>query len=119
MGLCRSPRLPPRNCSRTFLSTHRSITFELTTPTGAAIISTLGTSFGPLPQMKVDRIAYGAGDRDFPGQPNVLRLMIGERVSAYEEDTSIVIETNIDDMNPQVYDYLIGKLMAEAPRTST
>ncbi len=87
--------------------------FELTTPTGAVIISTLGSSFGPLPPMKVDRIAYGAGDKDFPGQPNVLRLMIGEAVTGHDEDTSFVIETNIDDMNPQVYDYLIEKLMQQ------
>lgn len=85
--------------------------FELTTPTGAVLISTLGSSFGPLPPMRVDRVAYGAGDKDFPGRPNVLRLMIGELVADYEEDASLVIETNIDDMNPQVYDYLIEKLM--------
>lgn len=89
-----------------------SITFELTTPTGAAIISTLASSFGPLPQMTMNRIAYGAGNKDIPGQPNVLRLMIGEPVSAYEEDTSIVIESNIDDMNPQIYGHLIDTLMA-------
>ncbi len=88
-----------------------STPFELTTPTGAAIISTLGTSFGLLPMMKVGRIAYGAGGKDFPGTPNVLRLLIGEPVVSYDEDTSLVIETNIDDMIPQVYDYLIGRLM--------
>ena len=90
-----------------------SITFELTTPTGAAIISTLASSFGPLPQMTMNRIAYGAGNKDIPGQPNVLRLMIGEPVSAYEEDTSIVIESNIDDMNPQIYGHLIDTLMSK------
>lgn len=90
-----------------------SITLELTTPTGAAIISTLAASFGPLPQMAIRRIAYGAGNKDIPGQPNVLRLMIGEPVSAYEEDTSIVIESNIDDMNPQIYGHLIDTLMAK------
>ncbi len=89
-----------------------SITFELTTPTGAAIISTLATFFGPLPQMKVRAIAYGAGNKDFPGQPNVLRLMIGELFPAYDEDTSMLIETNIDDMNPQLYDHVIEKLLA-------
>jgi len=87
--------------------------FELTTPTGAAIISTLGASFGPLPTMRVDRIAYGAGDKDFPDRPNVLRLMIGELVATYVEDTSIIIETNIDDMSPQLYDYVIEKLMLQ------
>ena len=90
-----------------------SIAFELTTPTGAAIISTLAASFGPLPQMKIDRIAYGAGGKDLPGQPNVLRLMLGEFVPAYEEDTSVVIETNIDDMNPQTYEHIIERLMAQ------
>ena len=87
--------------------------FELTTPTGAAIISSLGSSFGNLPALKVVRVAYGAGDKDFPGHPNVLRLMIGEAVSPYDEDTSVVIETNIDDMNPQVYDHVIGKLLQQ------
>jgi uncharacterized protein (TIGR00299 family) protein len=87
--------------------------FELTTPTGAAIISALGSSFGPMPPMKIERVAYGAGDKDFPGNPNVLRLMIGELVAGYDEDTSIVIETNIDDMNPQMYDYVIEKLMQQ------
>jgi uncharacterized protein (TIGR00299 family) protein len=87
--------------------------FELTTPTGAAILSTLGTAVGNLPPLKINRIAYGAGDQDFPGQPNVLRLLIGVAAAAYDEDASIVIETNIDDMNPQVYDYLIEKLMQQ------
>jgi uncharacterized protein (TIGR00299 family) protein len=87
--------------------------FELATPTGAAIISSLGESFGLLPPMNVSVIGYGAGDKDFPNMPNVLRLMIGEPAAVYEQDTSIVIETNIDDMNPQVYDYLIEKLMAQ------
>ena len=90
-----------------------SITFELTTPTGAAIISTLAASFGLLPQMKVNRIAHGAGNKDFPGQPNVLRLMIGELLPVYDEDTSTLIETNIDDMNPQLYDHVIEKLLAQ------
>ena len=87
--------------------------FELTTPTGAAIISTLGSAVGTLPLMKINRVAYGAGDQEFPGQPNVLRLLIGEAAAVYEEDASIVIETNIDDMNPQIYDYLIEKLMQQ------
>jgi pyridinium-3,5-bisthiocarboxylic acid mononucleotide nickel chelatase len=90
-----------------------AVSFELTTPTGAVILSTLCSSFGPLPQMKIDRIAHGAGGKDLPDQPNVLRLMVGEPVTTYEEDTSIVIETNIDDMNPQVYDHIIEKLMKQ------
>jgi pyridinium-3,5-bisthiocarboxylic acid mononucleotide nickel chelatase len=88
-----------------------SVPFELTTPTGAVILSSLASSFGPMPQMSVSTIAYGAGGKDIKGRPNVLRLMIGVPVADYDEDTSIVIETNIDDMNPQVYEYLIAKLM--------
>jgi pyridinium-3,5-bisthiocarboxylic acid mononucleotide nickel chelatase len=90
-----------------------SIPLELTTPTGAVILSTLCASFGPMPRMRVDRIAYGAGGKDIASQPNVLRLMIGEQTAGYDEDTSVVIETNIDDMNPQVYDYVIEKLMQQ------
>jgi hypothetical protein len=90
-----------------------SIPFELTTPTGAVIMSTLVSSFGPMPRMKISRIAHGAGGKEIHGQPNVLRLLIGEPIASYDEDTSVVIETNIDDMNPQVYDYLVEKLMLQ------
>jgi len=90
-----------------------SIPFELTTPTGAAILSTLCSSFGALPRMRIQRIAQGAGGKEVPGQPNVLRLIIGEPAAAYEEDSSIVIETNIDDMNPQIYEHLIETLMRQ------
>lgn len=90
-----------------------SVPFELTTPTGAVIISTLGSSFGPMPQMSVSQVGHGAGGKDIHGQPNVLRIMIGEPSSAYVEDTSIVIETNIDDMNPQLYEHVIDKLMQQ------
>lgn len=88
-----------------------AIQSELTTPTGAAVISTLSSEFGPLPRAKISRAAYGAGSRDLPDQPNVLRLLIGEPAGVYDEDMSVIIETNIDDMNPQIYDYLIERLM--------
>ena len=90
-----------------------AVPFELTTPTGAAILNTLGASFGPMPQMKVSQIGHGAGNKDIHGQPNVLRLMIGEPVSLYDEDKSIIIETNIDDMNPQLYEHVIDKLLQQ------
>ncbi len=90
-----------------------SIPFELTTPTGAAILSTLSTAFGPLPGMRISHVAHGAGTKDFSGQPNVLRVMIGEPGAAYEEDSSVIVETNIDDMNPQVYDYIIERLLQQ------
>jgi pyridinium-3,5-bisthiocarboxylic acid mononucleotide nickel chelatase len=83
---------------------------ELLTPTGAALLSTLGSEFGHLPAMKVERTGYGAGRSDLP-HPNVLRLMIGtvEGVSATER--VMVVETNIDDMNPQFYDYVMERLL--------
>jgi uncharacterized protein (TIGR00299 family) protein len=84
---------------------------ELVTPTGAAIVSTLADGFGPAPEMVVEKIGYGAGDRDLAEQPNLLRIYLGTARHNYERDTVKVIETNIDDMSPQVYDLLIDKLL--------
>ena len=86
---------------------------ELLTPTGAAILTTLSSGFGHIPAMTVEKIGYGAGTSD-PEIPNLLRITIGE---AADEDKDClteqvaVIETSIDDMNPQIYDYLIGKML--------
>jgi len=92
---------------------------ELVTPTGAAIVSTLASGFGPLPPMKVDRIGYGAGARDLPGHPNLLRLFIGERTSSPDlgatlpgGDVVSIIETSVDDMSPEVYGYLVERALA-------
>jgi uncharacterized protein (TIGR00299 family) protein len=84
---------------------------ELLTPTGAAILTSLGLEFGPMPLMKVERIGYGAG-RDELSHPNVLRLIIGTSVSNSEKEEVMVIETNIDDMNPQFYDFVMEELFA-------
>jgi uncharacterized protein (TIGR00299 family) protein len=84
---------------------------ELLTPTGAAILTTLGTEFGPIPLMNVERIGCGAGRDDLP-HPNLLRLIIGTLGSTFGKERVSVIETNIDDMNPQLYDYVIEKLLA-------
>ena len=86
---------------------------ELLTPTGAAILTTLASNFGSMPAMSVNQIGYGAGtsERDIP---NLLRIMIGEtaeEVKDVEMEQAAVIETNIDDMNPQMYDYLIEKFL--------
>jgi hypothetical protein len=86
---------------------------ELTTPTGAALAATLGASFGPLPPMRISAIGYGAGDRDFPQQPNVLRALIGEKTGATEATLVSVIEANIDDSSPQVLGYALERLMEE------
>jgi uncharacterized protein (TIGR00299 family) protein len=89
---------------------------ELLTPTGAAILTTLASEFGPMPGMRVDIVGYGAGYADRP-LPNLLRVFIGEADAPLSEETADqvgVIETNIDDMNPQIYDYLIEKALAMA-----
>src|SRR5713226_777349 len=88
---------------------------ELVTPTGAAIVAALCTSFGPQPPMSVTAIGYGAGTADLEGQPNVLRLMVGEAAeirAAAESETIRVLEANLDDMNPQIYGYFLEKALA-------
>ncbi len=87
-----------------------NIQSELVTPTGAAIISTLAASFGSIPEMTVENVGYGAGSKDFNEQPNMLRIILGENQKVLDSDSITVIETNIDDMSPQLYDLLMDKL---------
>jgi len=82
---------------------------ELLTPTGAAILTTLGSKFGEMPLMKVEKIGYGAGRDELP-HPNLLRLMIGSSLKQSGKERVTVIETNIDDMNPQLFDYIMERL---------
>jgi pyridinium-3,5-bisthiocarboxylic acid mononucleotide nickel chelatase len=89
---------------------------ETVTPTGAAIIASLGKTFGAAPQMTVEQIGYGAGEKEFPDRPNVLRLILGREEAASEHDDMLVIETNIDDMSPEFYDYLFERLFAAGAR---
>ena len=87
---------------------------ELVTPTGAAIVATLCDSFGPQPPMSVISIGYGAGTADLEGQPNVVRIMIGdsaEKVAAGFDDEISVIEANLDDMNPQIYGHFLERAL--------
>ena len=84
---------------------------ELVTPTGAAILTTLCRGFGPMPPMTVKATGCGAGSLDLP-HPNLLRLMIGEPVEPLREQRLTVLETNIDDMNPEFYDHLMERLFA-------
>jgi len=84
---------------------------ELTTPTGAAVASTLAKSFGALPPMTLARTGYGAGGHDFPEQANVLRVMLGDAPRAEEAFAVSVIEANIDDLNPQVLAYATERLL--------
>jgi uncharacterized protein (TIGR00299 family) protein len=88
--------------------------FELVTPTGAAIVSTLATRFSAFPEMRVSKIGYGAGTRDFPGHANVVRLTIGEaQPGKVSQETISVLEANLDDLNPQVFGYVLDRLLEE------
>jgi pyridinium-3,5-bisthiocarboxylic acid mononucleotide nickel chelatase len=106
---------------------------ELVTPTGAAIVSVLANRFGEFPAMQPSAVGYGAGYRELDRQPNVLRLTVGEAVvidphlpetgrcgaptssalSALQSETVTVLEANIDDLNPQVFGYLVDRALAE------
>ncbi len=90
---------------------------ELLTPTGAAIVKTLATRFGAFPEMKIEKSGYGAGTRDFPGNPNVVRLVLGDSSASLAaktaQDTVSVLEANLDDLNPQVFGYVMDRLLDE------
>ena len=90
---------------------------ELLTPTGAAIVKTLATRFGAFPEMKIEKSGYGAGTRNFPGHANVVRLTIGEAASVADSkaslDTISVLEANLDDLNPQLFGYVLDRLLEE------
>jgi uncharacterized protein (TIGR00299 family) protein len=86
--------------------------FELTTPTGAAIVSTLATNFGTMPPLAIHSIGYGAGTKDFPDRANVLRITIGDRQTMAEAQSVVLLEANIDDATPQVLGYTMDALFA-------
>jgi pyridinium-3,5-bisthiocarboxylic acid mononucleotide nickel chelatase len=88
------------------------IQMETVTPTGALLISGYASSFGPLPAMRVDRVGYGAGDRDLPGTPNVLRVLVGHDDGAPAGERVVVLECEIDDMNPQIFGVVMDRLYA-------
>jgi len=91
---------------------------ELVTPTGAAIVKTLASRFAAFPEMKLEKSGYGAGSRDFPGHPNVVRLTVGEAAAnslaaKTAPETITVLEANLDDLNPQVFGYVMDRLLEE------
>ena len=92
---------------------------ELVTPTGAAIVKTLSRRFSSFPEMTVEKAGYGAGSRDFSGHPNVVRLVIGETAAVASlaaktaTETITVLEANLDDLNPQVFGYVMDRLLEE------
>ncbi len=89
---------------------------ELTTPTGAAIMARAAGHFGPVPAMRVEAIGYGSGTRDYAGHANVLRVMLGEAKHMDTGEEIVVLETNIDDMNPELLPPLLEVLLEEGAR---
>jgi uncharacterized protein (TIGR00299 family) protein len=83
---------------------------ELVTPTGALIATSYATSFGPIPPLTIERVGYGAGARDNPETPNVLRILIGKAADRLPVDRVVVIECEIDDMNPQLFGSAMDRL---------
>ena len=87
-----------------------AVAAELVTPTGALLVTEYADAFGRLPMMRVESIGYGAGDKDFPGNPNVLRLLVGDADASATADRVTVLECEIDDMNPQLFGPLMERL---------
>ncbi len=88
------------------------IPFELTTPTGAAIVSALSKGLLDDKPIEIEKIGYGAGTRDLGRLPNLLRVVIGELKSELEEDHNVLVETNMDDINPQLIPFVIEKVLS-------
>lgn len=86
---------------------------ELTTPTGAAIAAALGAGFGAPPAMAIEKTGFGSGTKEFPGQANLLRVLIGESSGASEATVIRVLEANVDDSTPEVLGYAMERLLAE------
>ena len=83
---------------------------EIMTPTGAAIVTTLSESYGPADGFRGETVGYGVGTKTWDDHPNLLRIMIGETPRSSETDTVFIIDTNIDDMNPEVFGYVSERL---------
>jgi len=86
---------------------------ELVTPTGALLVTSYATEFGPIPPMRVAAVGYGAGTRDFADSPNVLRVLLGESETTAASHSVVVIEAEIDDMNPQIFGVVMDRLLSE------
>ena len=83
---------------------------EMVTPTGAALVKGLATSFGPMPPMVVENIGYGVGKRDLSDRPNMIRILIGQTQTEGQADTVIILEANIDDTSPEWLGFLMDRL---------
>ena len=99
-----------------FPSERTDIPYELVTPTGAALLTALASNIGETIQLRTESTGYGAGTRDVEQVPNLLRVEIGELVADRQTDTPVLLETNIDDMTPEIYGYLIDRLLEAGAR---
>jgi uncharacterized protein (DUF111 family) len=88
---------------------------ELVTPTGAAIVAGLARP-EPVPEMRIEAVGYGAGDRTLADRPNVLRILVGEAVVSVGADDVVVLEATIDDMSPQLYEHVLDRLLEAGAR---
>lgn len=84
---------------------------ELVTPTGAAVLTALAHGFGPWPAMTITKVGHGAGSRELPDRPNILRLVLGRAETETALDNLVVAQTNLDDMNPEILPYLMDRLL--------
>ena len=85
---------------------------ELTTPTGAGFIKALSSGVLSLERLRIEAIGYGAGTKEIPQIPNLLRVMVGELEPGYDHDELVTVETNIDDMNPEIFPFVIERLLS-------
>ncbi len=99
-----------------FPSERTNIPYELVTPTGAALLTALASNIGETIQLRTESTGYGAGTRDVEQVPNFLRVEIGELVADPRTDFPVLLETNIDDMTPEIYGYLIDRLFEAGAR---
>ena len=83
---------------------------ETVTPTAAALLAELAEDFGPIPPLQLTAVGYGAGTRLTP-EPNVLRVLLGESTAGGGTETLVMLETNVDDMSPEVHGYVIERLL--------
>jgi uncharacterized protein (TIGR00299 family) protein len=92
-----------------------TVDHELATPTGVALLAEWATSTGPMPSMQVRRVGVGAGGRDLPDRPNVLRLVVGDRsddrTDEWTDDPWLVIAANVDDLDPRLWPVVIDRLL--------
>jgi uncharacterized protein (TIGR00299 family) protein len=88
------------------------VDFEATTPTGAAILASFGSHFGCLPEFRIEKTGYGVGQKDHPEVPNLLRIFVGETEEKNAGHDALLIECNIDDMNPEFYEFISERLFS-------